>query len=156
MCNIYINSIVTPSTFACIPPEYKCYWPVIIYQSPLCSPAFSTPCLRPLDRQHPHTQSRNTQANVASLVVHTANHTNLLLWFSYIAYDVCAHDDLQIRINHNHILMSLHKINRILVCDCKIALHLQIWFSNLVVLHWICKSHRAIVYCVWFEICKSA
>jgi hypothetical protein len=79
------QSTVTTSTFANIPPEYKCYWPVIIYQSPLCSPAFSTPCLRPLNRQHPHTQSRNTQANVASLVVHIANHINLLvIWLHHV------------------------------------------------------------------------
>jgi hypothetical protein len=68
------QSTVTPSTFAYIPPKYKCYLPESS-TSHRCVHIFNAL----LDRQHPHTQSRNTQANVASLVVHTANHTNLLV-----------------------------------------------------------------------------
>jgi hypothetical protein len=109
------HSTVTPSTFANIPPEYKCYWPVIIYQSPLCSPAFSTPCLRPLDRQHLHTIKEYTSQCCIISGPYSQSYQSIddlatscmIMMFAYMM--ICKSVSIII------ILMSLHKINRILV-----------------------------------------
>jgi hypothetical protein len=108
------QSIVTPSTFACIPPEYKCYWPVIIYQSsPLCSPAFSTPCLGPLDRQHPHTIKEYTSQCCIISGPYSQSYQSIgdlaTSCMMFVCMMICKSASIII------ILMSLHKINRILV-----------------------------------------